>query len=181
MYQIFEVSSDAPLLFRVDCEDSEQFDTTVEWTDKPVESGADQSRFGVTKPDTINITGTVTASPFGEAMNDGRVSDAITALKAIARKKQPVTVVAGYQSAEMVLTHVGATAGIGQGKQATVMIDAKEVATVQPEIVDMPAARLAPSVRKRASKAKRGGAKTGVSPDDAVGLELQRALTAQLQ
>lgn len=160
MYQLIDTSGQ--VIFEIDCEDSEQFDLAIDWTDKPIETGEDIAKHGITKPDNFAISGMITASPLGQPMSDHFVIDAIQALEDLAKKKQPVTAWMGYFArGDVVIKGVSARAGGDVSGALDVQIGLKQIKTTTPEATTMPAARMKPRVKKRSAPTKKGGSANG--------------------
>jgi hypothetical protein len=158
------------VVFQWDCELRETSETTVDWSEHQVESGANVADFGVDKPDTWSAEGLVTATPLTttgvSGVDDQRVMDALAALKKIQKAHQPVTLVTTWYIAYATITRVSDSHGQGDPRQVTVAADFKEFRLVEPKTVQIPASRLKPKPRPRAAPKKPGGASTGTKPND---------------
>jgi len=166
MSSIFELVDLANFdtLFTWDGERRETDELTIDWPEHPIESGAMVSDYGIERPENFELEGVVTATPIGLAMNTQRIQDALAALKALARKRQPLYMVAGYWAQEVVIKTVRAVAGQGDAMMLPITATFKTIQLAKPKTTQIPASRLAAGKRKRMAPAKPGGAKTGTTP-----------------
>ncbi len=153
-------------LFVFDCEQQENRRTEIQWTDKPIEAGAEISDFGVEKPDAFHVEGLKTAWPLSPVpmLDPLRVIDADASLRALAKAKQPVTLVTGWWVEEVVLRVVDASQAAGDGDLLRFALDCKTIKVPQPATVQIPPSRLQPKVQKRGAPKPKGGAETGKTP-----------------
>ncbi len=155
------------VLFEFDCELKENAKTEVDWTSKPIEAGALVSDFGVTKEDTFRVEGLITAWPFvGIPKNYQRVIQADTQLRALAKLKQPLTLITGWWTPTVTIKVIDGSSGKAEGEALRIAIDCTTI--TQPEIVytAMPASRIDPTKRKRGAPGSTGGAATGKPKTD---------------
>jgi hypothetical protein len=149
------------ILFEFDCDTKESRDGSTQWTDKPVEAGANVTDFGNRAPEKFQIEGIITAWPFGSPHNPLRVSGADDALRAIADAGQPVGLVTKWWSAEVVLSADKASNSQGEGEALRFSVSAQTIRVPSPDYVTIPASRLKASVRKRATAPPAGGSAAG--------------------
>lgn len=159
MYYFFDLTT-GNVIWEVDCEQSESREASVQWTDKPLEEGANAARYGVTQPEKITIEGIVTAWPFGQRGDVQRITTKEQALIDLMYRKQPVSVVAGYRSSFVVIEGVKSQSQAGDAEQVPFSIQMKTVKIVRPEVTKMPPARIKPKPRKRAATGAKGGKQT---------------------
>jgi len=149
------------VMWEFDVELAERATTTIEWTNAPVETGADITRFGVERPDKFRVEGRVTATPWDTGYDPQRVMDADQALRDIARKRQPLTMIAGNWVEEVVISVVEGGTAAGEGEGLNIAIDCQTVKRTTPTVTKIPASRLKAKVKKQAAAAKKGGAAAG--------------------
>lgn len=150
-------------LWAFDVELTEKSDTTIEWTEYPVEADADMTDFGKEKPQTFSAGGFQTATPFDQPYSPQRVMDADAALRALALKKQPVTYV-GTWIEEVVIGKVSGTVAAGEGDGIGLTVELKTIRRPTPEKTKIPPAQMKAKVRKRSSSSKAGGTSSGTTP-----------------
>jgi len=150
------------ILFEFDADLKEGRRGAVKWTDKPVEAGANMSDFGNRGPTKFRVEGVITAWPWGLPVSQQRVSQADAALEAVAAAMQPVLLITHWWAREVVIATDDANTGQGDGDMMRFAIDCQTVRIPAPEYTTIPASRLKPSVRKRATpKPTKGGAGAG--------------------
>lgn len=152
------------ILFEFDAELSERRRGETEWTDKPIEEGANIADFGHNKPENFDVEGVVTAWPlFPTPGHDPtRVIRIEEALQTLRKKKQPVTLITGWWTPTIVIKSVDSSSGTEEGESVRIQVNCQTIELPQPVYTTIPASRLQPSVRKRATPSPtKGGAAQG--------------------
>lgn len=151
-------------IWEFDCETEEGYQTIIDWTEHPIETGAIVSDYGVTKPDQFNVAGLVTATPFGQQIDHARLENMDRQLRDLARKKQPIQLSAGFYAAQAVIGTVGARRGQDTGEKLPITLTLKSIFITTPRLVTMPKARIKPKKKPRTSAKATGGKATGQTP-----------------
>lgn len=155
------------VLFEWDCEQRESREGTYTWTEREVESGAPIVNHGVKRPEKWTLEGLITATPlFPGGIDFQRVMDADSVIRELADALQPVSFVSGWYVGEGAITRIRSTAGTGDPLMLNLAADFKEIRVVSPATTQIPASRLKPKVRRRATPTPpaAGGASTGTPP-----------------
>jgi hypothetical protein len=164
VYQLIDAKTYGTL-FEIDLEQDDAADLEIQWTDKPIEDGSEASRFGVTKPNVYSVGGALTETPFDQGFQPTRIQDSWGRLESLAKKKQPLVALMGYLDAEVVIQRVGGRSTSSDGKTYFVNLSMKTIRVGTQKSVDIPPARMKKKVKKRASKAKKGGAQSAKTPE----------------
>lgn len=151
-------------LWQFDCETEEGRQTIIDWTEHPIESGAIVSDYGVEKPEQFNVAGLVTATPFDGPHDPSRLALLDGQLRALARKKQPITVSAGFYTAPAVIATVGGRLGQGDGDRVGITCTLKSIFIPTATLVTMPKARIKRRKKPRAAPKAAGGKAQGQKP-----------------
>lgn len=151
-------------LFEFDADTKETRKTIARWTDKPVENGANLSDRGYLPPEQITVEGILTAWPMLGVTNPLHITQLDSALRGIVQALQPVGLATKWWALEVVLDSVDASQGQGDGEKLRVSIQAHPPNIPTSTYVEIPAAKLKASVKKRATpKSAKGGAAAGKS------------------
>lgn len=132
----------------------------VQWTEFPIEAGSFISDHAFSRPEQIELSGRITATPFAvPGINLTRLTDIHRALKNAAKARQPVTLVERNE----VTTNVGISnvkrehdRENGESYGITVRLQSIDQQTV--ESTQIPPGRIRPSSAKTI---KKGGANSG--------------------
>jgi len=151
------------VLFVFDVCTAEGRELTVDWTDKPVEDGADLTAHGVVKPEKLTVEGFQTAWPLTPVPGNDpqRVIDADALLRKLAKACASVTLTTNWWSTEVVITKVGGKQATSDGDGLGLSLEVKTISRPKTEATQIPPSRLAPKVRKRATKKPDPKAGTG--------------------
>ena len=150
-------------LFEFDCELKESQRTEVEWTSKPIEDGAIIADYGVIKEDVFRVEGLMTAWPLigVTARNPQRVIQADAKLRALAKAKQPLTLITGWWTPTIVIKSVDGSTGIAEGESLRVSLECSTITLPKPVYTTIPASKLKPTVRRGSAAPTTGGAAAG--------------------
>lgn len=157
------------VIFAFDCDLSEAWDLAFKWPQYAIESGQEVSDYGVEEPFSGEISGIVTA--WSAATDDEvytRVQDTLDKLEAYARTRQPVTVVSGLRTTDMVIEKISYKRDQGTGEAAEVSIKVRSYQVATYEEVEIPAELLAPAVKAGATTDP-GGTESGAGTESEEG------------
>jgi hypothetical protein len=151
-------------LFVFDCEQSEARELEIEWTEKPIETGATRTDYRVAKSEKFTVEGIVTCWPLGLAKDPTRLATADKALRALANLGQSVTLITDTWVEEVCISKVSARRAAGDAEQMTISIELVPLTTTTPTTTTVPASRLKPSVKAGSALQPKGGAGATAPP-----------------
>jgi len=151
--------------FEFDVDIAEKSNLSVQWTEKPVESGATISDYGVLMPRTYEVSGVVTAWPW-TGYDEQRVIKAQSALEDIAKAKQPITLVSRWITQEIVIENVTMGYKATDGDHQELSVTCRTINIPKKKSVQIPASQLKESVKKRAAPKGKGGKGNSGQPGD---------------
>ena len=154
------------VVFEFDCDLSESWELAFKWTEYAIESGQSVSDYAVEQPFTGDISGVVTAW-FADTDDEvyTRVQDTLDALEAFARTRQPLTVISGLRTVDVVIEKVSSKRDQGIGEAAEVTIKVRTYQIAEYEEIEIPATLLAPEVEAGATPDP-GGTEAGAATEE---------------
>jgi hypothetical protein len=156
VYYLFDPTTKL-VLYALDCEESSKAGISVEWTKYPIEKGANISDFGYVNPEMFEMEGVVTAYPINGGYDLPGVLRADAALAALAKKKQPLTMVTKYWAPSVVLDNVERTDDGSVGSALRVKIKGHPVEIPKITYTQIPPKQMKRPVKRRAAPKKKGG------------------------
>ncbi len=149
------------IAFEFDCELSEDTTLNIDWTEYPIEEGQDVSSYGWTKPENYSLSGMLTAYPLDKGYDEQVPIKAYEALRTLAKKKQPVSLISKYWSPTVVIESVKGNADSDSGDVLKASITFKTFSLPKVTYSNVPPSKLKRSVRRSASPKKKTGSQSG--------------------
>ena len=152
---------------------SEDYTTAVEWSQHPVEDGADITDNASLQLDTATLAGVITATPIvgGDASVD-RLEQADQILTRLIKARQPLQIITGLRVLDgYVATSLTISRSQTTGQTFTFTLDVQELRTVEAQFTEVPPAPVRADKKAEAGAAVDGGTKapTETTPEGEAG------------
>ena len=142
-------------IFAFDADIQESRDDSWKWSQYAIESGAEISDYALEEPHTYDVSGIVTSwSASSDEEVETRVSEAHAALVAVAQARQPVTLVSGLWTEDVVIEKISARRDQSIGEAAEISMRLRSYQIAEYTEIEIPPELLAPEVAP------------GATPDD---------------
>lgn len=148
----------------MDLTSSEDYTTAAEWTQHPVEDGADITDNASLQLDKVTLSGIITQTPIvgGDASVD-RLAQADEILQRLVKRRQPLQVITGLRVLDgYVATNLTVSRSQTTGQTFNLTIDLQELRTVEAQFTEVPPAPVRADKKAEAGAAVDGGTKAPV-------------------
>ena len=135
---------------------SESFESSLSWTEHPVEDGSTISDHAVRLPRKLSLSGVVTRAPAamitGPNPDPAHLDDTIRALEGLMTDRQPVSVYTGLRAyPRLYVESLSVSRSAGDGQRANVQMSLREIEIVEAQTALVPPLPVVPEKKADAT------------------------------